>query len=282
MQGSRTHRLAKNLVGWWVMNEATGRTIYDLSGNGNHGTLEGDTHWVAGKYGSCLSFDGDGDYVDVDNNPYQTSNIFSSGLSFSVWIKSPFAKDNNRRSIVGGGGANHFYSAGGIYVYTGSDYTYAAMEIYRGDYYTASTDGVINLTPDNWYHIVGVYNSLSNQVEIYLNGVNEVNTSVSESGTTYDPDNFYIGRNPRSSFNPTFNGLIDNVMVFDRALSAEEIQALYTDPFQMFEEPARQLYAAGGAAGEPERPQIILIGSLTPLTILTASLAFASCKRKAA
>jgi len=253
-QVNKTHPLAKGLIGWWLMNEGTGRTIYDLSGNGNHGTLEGDTHWVAGKYGSCLSFDGDGDYVDVDNNPYQTSNIFSSGLSFSVWIKSPFAKDNNRRSIVGGGGANHYYSAGGIYVYTGSDYTYVAMEIYRGDYYTASTDGVINLTSDNWYHIVGVYNSLSNQVEIYLNGVNEVNTSVSESGTTYDPDNFYIGRNPRSSFNPTFNGLIDNVMVFDRALSAEEIKALYADPFQGLRQMPVDLWTAATSIGAPPPP----------------------------
>ena len=79
-----------------------------------------------------------------------------------------------------------------------------------------------------------------------------------------------------------FDGQLDNVNIYDRVLSAEEIKALYADPFQMFEEPARQLYAAGGAAAEPERPQIILIGSLTPLTILTASLAFASCKRKAA
>lgn len=54
-----------DLVGWWAFDETSGTTAYDSSGHGNHGTLQGDPQWVAGRTGGALELDGDGDYVDI-------------------------------------------------------------------------------------------------------------------------------------------------------------------------------------------------------------------------
>ncbi|KKL14339.1 hypothetical protein LCGC14_2516680 [marine sediment metagenome] len=70
------HDKSRGLVGIWIFNDkpgVVGRT-YDLSGNGNHGTLVADTHSVPGKFGNALDFDGTGDTVQIPN---------SSSLSFS-------------------------------------------------------------------------------------------------------------------------------------------------------------------------------------------------------
>ncbi len=48
------------LVGWWRLDEGSGTTAYDSSGNGRHGTLLGNPQWVTGKIGGALEFDGQG------------------------------------------------------------------------------------------------------------------------------------------------------------------------------------------------------------------------------
>jgi hypothetical protein len=58
-----------DLVGWWRLDEGTGTTAYDSSGNGNDGTILGNPQWVAGKVGGALDFDGNGDYIDCGNDP---------------------------------------------------------------------------------------------------------------------------------------------------------------------------------------------------------------------
>ena len=54
-----------DLVGHWKLDEGSGTTAYDSSGNGFDGTLVGDTKWVAGKYGAAVEVDGNGDYVEI-------------------------------------------------------------------------------------------------------------------------------------------------------------------------------------------------------------------------
>jgi len=85
------HPMNRGLVGWWLMNEGTGGTIYDLRGNGNYGTLEGDTHWVSGQHGPCLSFDGGGDYVDVTS-----SSLLSLPQTFNFTLTFWFNAYNNQ------------------------------------------------------------------------------------------------------------------------------------------------------------------------------------------
>ena len=74
-----------DLVGWWRLDDGSGTTAADSSGNGNDGTIQGDPQWVAGKVGGALEFDGDGDYVDCGNDA-----VFdiTEEITLSVWINA--------------------------------------------------------------------------------------------------------------------------------------------------------------------------------------------------
>jgi len=102
----------RNIVGDWPMNSLGGR-IFDRSGNDHTGTLVGDTHWVLGKFGPALRFDGTSDYVIFGNvlntfyvNPYTINislNISSNPLAPSRTI---FSKSNGASAGKGFGSCN--------------------------------------------------------------------------------------------------------------------------------------------------------------------------------
>jgi len=65
---NKSHPLVRGLVGCWLFNEGSGNIVQDSSGNGNTGSLIADTHWVPGKSGPALDFDGTGDNVEIAHN----------------------------------------------------------------------------------------------------------------------------------------------------------------------------------------------------------------------
>ena len=88
------------------------------------------------------------------------------------------------------------------------------------------TDGHTHITPGVWYHVAMTYDASSGTLKLYVNGTNDV--TVSSSGNiirTSAP--LYIGGSPNPNYPYYFPGLIDEVDIFDRALSASEIQAIY-------------------------------------------------------
>jgi len=89
-QVDRSHPCAKGLVGFWLMNEGTGNRIQDLSGNRITGTLVADTHFVPGKFGSALGFDGTGDYVSIGQ-----PQVLTSGITCLLYT-SPSPRDRTR------------------------------------------------------------------------------------------------------------------------------------------------------------------------------------------
>jgi len=234
-----SHKLG--LVGCWLFNEAGGGQAFDLSGNGNTGTLVGDTHFVPGKFGSCLNFDGDNDYVDTINS---SSQDFASGFTLSAWVK-PANTDSDGRII----------------------YRYDAASK-DGYFLTQSSTGVgiwgfyvlVNPTFDtalsnsaptgNWQHIVGVREN-DGTLKLYVDGVLQTNTGTM-AGAIDSNDGLRIGIDISNSRD--FNGQIDNVMIFNRALSANEIQQLYREPFCMFQRELIELWAASGGAPPAGHP----------------------------
>ena len=76
---NRSHPLSRGLVGLWLFNEGSGNKVFDLSGNGNTGTLQGTTpSWTSGKYGSAVLLPGTDEYINCgskaifDNIPVKT------------------------------------------------------------------------------------------------------------------------------------------------------------------------------------------------------------------
>ena len=224
------HRLAKGLVGCWLMNEGGGEEIYDLSGNGNHGTLVADTHWVSCKYGPCLDFDGTGDYVNI---PYDSSLDNPDGFTLMAWAKSDILGSSYSDVGFVMDIGNLRGSGIGIFLNSSTD----KIEVYAHDN-TASDASVADNTLDtDWHFYAGTWDNST--LLLYVDGVKQSDESSPSSGTI-DNNPLRIGSQSKSA-DRYWLGLIDNVKIYNRALSPSEIQQHYCDPFAMFRRPFSEL-----------------------------------------
>lgn len=198
-----------SLVGWWRMNEAAGGTlVQDFSGYGNNGTWYGNTtsNVTTGRFGNALSFDGVDDYVNVGND---TSLSISNNITVSTWIY----KTNNSNFapiITKSSGTTGYYLMNDALTIQKVIFVVKIGGVSRTAYTPTAT--FLN----NWNHVVGVYNGT--RVLIYLNGV------LSATGTDITGN---IDTNIWSVRIGPYNGSIDEVRIYNRALSAEEINASY-------------------------------------------------------
>ena len=186
------------------------------SGNSNNGISYGNANQTAsGKRGKAFAFDGDGDYVDVGTG--NSLNI-SNEISLGIWIK-PAVIINNTNSNIRLINKNVAY-------YLAFDYPSQngklKLIIYNGSYIDLSS-ATSNWNADSWYNIFSTRNS-SGYSAIYINGVLENNSIISGAIVT-STSSIEIGRS--NSATSYFNGSIDDVMIFNRALSASEIKSLY-------------------------------------------------------
>jgi len=218
---------ASGLVGCWPMNEGGGNKVFDLSGNSNTGTLVGNTSWAAGKFGPCLSLDGTGDYVTAPLS------ITNRNVTIAAWVKS---------SVVDGGGiisAAQAASYRALYwgIAVGASY-YARLYIGNG---TAYENTYWNTgTNTDWRHMVLALSDT--QAILYENGV-----AYAPYTLTSNPATFTISIGGYDY--KILNGSIDDVMIFNRVLTASEIAALFADPFRKLYHPRTMIMVAGAAAG---------------------------------
>ncbi len=199
------------LVGWWRFDEGSGTLAGDSSGNGNTGTIFG-CSWVSGKYGDALSFDGLTSYVDGGNNLVFNSNTFSIAL----WFKTTTVAPSFQSIFTKSGVASDFdlQIEGSTLKFYISQSTNLAISY--------STPIVIN----TWYHVViSDGGTGANNLKMYVNGVEVASESPTGSRAT-NSNNVQIGKSAVWG-GRYFNGVIDEVRFFNRALSAAEIQTDY-------------------------------------------------------
>ncbi len=202
-------------VGWWKFDEAQGSTAADSFGQ-NNGIIHGAT-WTAGKIGNyALDFDGEDDYVNIDESG--SLDISGNEITIAAWIK---AKRIDKRQVIAAKTA-------------GGDNTWL-VEINPVDFdngklnfFLNTGDGGTNvgsrspIAVDTWCHIVFVYNGTERI--IYING--QVDTSEATSGDISTNDQpVRIGT--WGSLSRFFNGIIDDVRIYNYALSKEEVAAVY-------------------------------------------------------
>jgi hypothetical protein len=200
------------LVGWWKLDEGSGTTAYDSSGNGFDGTLTGDTKWVAGKYGPGVEVDGDGDYVEIP-----PIGINSDTVTMTVWIKRNGTQSDytgvffTRNMPTNDLACGMMFSPGGTNIgYTWNDNSSATW---------SWTSGLA--VPDNEWCFVALVVEPT-QATVYVNedyavnSIDHVEQEFSEplwlGQCTYSADRF-------------FNGQIDDARLYDHALSEAEILA---------------------------------------------------------
>ena len=209
---------------YWKFDEKSGITAYDSAGN-DHGTIYGDADWATGKVGGALSFDGWNDYVSVEHNP--ELNI-TGDITISAWVN--LSQCNKYQAIVtkciGAGRQNNPFD------FRTDNYIKPSLAFVRAD--AIAHERVysnIKIPLSRWSHVL--VRVEDNVPDFYVDGV--------LSGKYADT---VFARTPTGNTNPLLigsrddgldiNGLIDEVMIFDRALSGEEIQQLYQNNFGAF------------------------------------------------
>jgi hypothetical protein len=206
-----------DLMGWWKLDEGQGTTAVDWSGNGRHGTFEGEPVWVQGIDGGALEFDGSS-YVDTG----YTENLPT--YTISCWAKSPDAPSGAAPSGPLHREQNYQFN------WNHGDATFrgaAAMNV-GGTWQAAS---YMPLTADTWYHLAATYDGT--EFKAYRDG--ELITTTPVSGEPNPESNSAkLGRHAAAT--QFFTGTVDDARVYSRALTAEEIQKVMRgDPFVAWE-----------------------------------------------
>ena len=223
----------ESLVGYWSFDEGSGTIVHDISSYENNGSIYGNPQWIDGISGKALYFDGINDYVDLGNptilNP-------QNEITVAAWYKTVSFSGTGANPIVDKGGYSHTYP---YYQYhlgvCGNQYE--PPRAYARFNWGLTADGVGNgtytvndfWTPGNWYYIVGTYNGSMINLYVNINNLMTLISSVPLNGTMQDyGKNVYIAK--YSNLDYFTPGIIDEVRIYNRALSADEIQYLYNNP----------------------------------------------------
>lgn len=222
--GQVTRKSVSNsgLVGYWPMNEGSGGHAGDSSGNGNTGIITSAT-WTTGKKGGALNFNGSSNYI------VGSQNLGISGdatLTLSLWVKASQWYSNYAAPIS----IQRYATAQGL-----------SMTLYGGrpalDFYQKRFKADNALSTAEWHFVVmtktpGLIASTS---KIYVDGslvtgaaYFDVGGDQSPNITDSKPEMGRLDVNLGGGTYAYFNGIIDDVRVYNRALSAAEIAALYT------------------------------------------------------
>jgi hypothetical protein len=197
------------LVAAYSFNAGTGTTALDSSGKGNTGTLANATWATGGKYGGALSFNGSSSWVTV---PDASSLDLTTGMTLEAWVK-PSALGTIWRTVL-------FKEAPGGIVYSlyanqDTGVPVGQVEIGGGE---RSATGSAVLALNAWTHLAATYDGAN--VRLYVNGT-LVRTTPTTGSMTASTGVLRIGGN--SVWAEWFSGLIDEVRVYNRALTASEI-----------------------------------------------------------
>jgi len=212
LQSSYDGNLNSNLAAWWKLDDGSGTTAADSSSNNHHGTLINSPyfHPSFGRLDGTLRLDGIDDYVSLPNvfNPAQTP------FTISAWVRLNTKLGTNTQSIFQQEGTN---GRGLLYRDAATD----RLGCYLGGVGTYSGTAVF-ATTDQWHHVCMTYDGA--MVKLYVNGAEDGSRTVAAESETSE---FRLGghKAPSSALD-YWDGFIDEVRIYERALSASEVLML--------------------------------------------------------
>jgi len=211
-----------DLVAHWPMDEGSGDTTVDGTGNGHDGSLKDGVAWETTDVhvgAAALSFDGTDDYVEVPD--HEALDLFNE-FTIAAWIKLSEAGISGRRPIASKEFNPDSNRGWEFKVNNGQ----LAMQLYS----TAADEGKLTITGSTtmqageWYHVAGVYRS-SGPEQFYVNGeLDKEQELVTSLQANDSPVN--IGAYRWNGYKVYFAGLIDDLQIHNVALSADEIMSL--------------------------------------------------------
>ena len=224
--------LPPGIVGWWSLDEGSGTKAGDSSGNGNDGTLTNGPSWVTGHAGGfAVNYDGNNDYITVPDPGVGVPgrgilDFGTDNFSYGLWYKLR----------PGGGGNSNGYETlitkGG----TGSgtdgydiEYNISQQKIYGrlsdgNSRVSVGSNSAFERRDGAWHHVFVVVNRTTGQLILYEDGVAQIPVSIPGSwGSVTNSQALQFGRSSKM-----VDGALDDVRVYNRALTSTEITGLYS------------------------------------------------------
>lgn len=215
-QSSQPLNCDQTCLGWWKLDESSGTVAHNGAGVGMAGTLTNFTFdnttngWASGVFGNGLLFNGSTDYVD-----FGTATALNTAGSFtaSLWTKSSASLACNTTYID----KQSFANNKGFFLGSVCSGNSPSFRVFGGQ---GSPDLNISAINDgNWHMITGVYD-VAGSTKFYLDGMLKASKGFSGTYTPEPTVNLTIGKQ--------YNGLLDDVRVYNRALTPYEIYEQYS------------------------------------------------------
>ena len=213
------------MLAHWKLDDGTGGTATDAMGS-HDGTLNNGPNWTSGQIDGALAFDGVDDSITV---PHDDALSLTEAMTFTAWVRVS-AFDSNYQTILnkdGGGSDSNFWF--------GTWQQDMLFGFFSGGSFVGVYTTDLNLQTDTWYHLAVSFDNATDQVSLYRDGALVETSILTQSPTAVDAD-LTIGTSPYGEY---WNGLLDDVRIYDQILEPAEIA---------------DLAGAGGAGGGDPPP----------------------------
>jgi hypothetical protein len=225
----------KDYIGYWPLDATSGTVVTDASGNGNNGTVNGATWNAGGRVNGCLSFNG-------ANNSVQIANPLGNDFSIAFWAKTT-------------------QTAGTGQWYNGAGLVDGDALLVQNDFGTALVGGKFAVgigNPDTtflsttlindgaWHQCVATRQEATGIVNVYVDGSLQT-TGTANRNTLNASANLLFGA--IASGGGFFNGNLDEIKIFNRTLSSNEVAALYDSNFSPPSDAPAELTATAAGNG---------------------------------
>jgi prepilin-type N-terminal cleavage/methylation domain-containing protein len=207
--------LGSYAAGIWSFDEGSGTTVNDTSGWGNDGTINGATYTTDTSSGTgySLSFNGVSSYIDAGND---NSLDVTVAVTLEIWVKPQSMPNNNQ--VIHKGDVELLHWDAVFEDISGKGFQWNLPGTTSGWW-----ESRYNISYGNWYHIVFVYDSLTQKMMSYVNGVLTREGTISGTITT-NASALIIAKDEGGA---RYNGLIDEVSIYATSLTSAQIKSQY-------------------------------------------------------
>jgi hypothetical protein len=206
--------ISEGLIGWWMLDEGTGTTVADSSGAGHDGFFVDSTpEWVPGMYGTAIEFDGT-DKVEI---PDHADFHLTNAMSVALWMQPGADQVASAKLFIKQKSGQYPYSL---------QYDDSGQGLFATVYAATRYDTAPHIPdfPGEWAHMCFTYDG--SVLILYKDG--EEVASVNTSGQLQQ-NNLSLSIGCRLDYAQNFNGIIDDVRLFNRDLLPEEVQQVMVD-----------------------------------------------------